>query len=148
MKDKFSDIYSEEIKERIVKASSLKNIKPVFRTIHHSRENPITKCDFYPTIMQYANNTMPPYDKQNRKTNIENFGVSVYLSKEQLIAYTNFVPSERNSEKFIAVGMISPNKGAASEADSTGHINYYLFDPINDEMNCYRDFNPILEEDE
>ena len=85
MKDKFSDIYSDEIKERILKSSTLRNLKPVFRTIRHSKEVPISKNDFLPTIMQYAKNyEMPPYDLQNRKTNIENFGKIVKINFEEI----------------------------------------------------------------
>lgn len=147
MKDKFSNIYSEEIKERILKESKLKKFKPVYRAIYHSVDSPLCKEDFYPTIMHYNNNEMPSYERQNLKTKISNFSVSVYTSRENLVQYTDFVPSERNSANFIAVGEINISRGTASDEDEEGHINYYLFKPEDDGTNCYHDFKPLIEEE-
>lgn len=144
MKEKFSDIYSDEIKDRIIKVSRPRNYKYVYRAIYHSADVPLCLSDFYPTIVQYdENHEMPGYESQNRKTKISQFSVSVYTSIDNLLAYTNFIPSERNSTTFIAKGKISDKRGTASDEDETGHIDYYLFNPLDENDNCYHDFEAI-----
>ena len=139
-KEDFSDIYSKEVIERIIS----KNPKPfyykdVYRLIKHPKNKGLNEDVFLPTIMEINGNTMPPFEKQNRKTNLGLFSVSVYDSLEHIMLYFSSITSMREplerGEYCLAKGKVHNKKGfgdkASESGDKIGHINYYLYDPIN-----------------
>ena len=131
----FCNLYSEKTKEKILTCSSQREVSPAYRLIRHSPDDPIVKEDFYPSIMERNNGVMPSYEEQDRKTKISNFGVSVFVDENALDEYVQCIPSERNIKHFVAKGSIKSTYGTASNTDERGHIDMFLFDPV--QMNCY-----------
>ena len=153
-KEEFSDLYSPtKIDEIVNQNADIYYYKDVYRMIKHSKNLPLTSNDFLPTIMEYNNFLMPPYDKQNLKTNNEQFSMSCFDTKEHLECFIESVTSIRENfytnNWYIMKGHVNKHKGFADKArengPKVGHINYYLYDPIR--KNPIEDFEMIEEED-
>lgn len=150
----FSDIYSP-IKTKEI---SEKNKEPfyyrkAYRIIKHSKDEDVTKKDFYPSIMEYNNFVMPGYDVQNRKTNLQLFGTSCYDEKNSIMSRIESITSLRedfeNKGWFLMEGSVNKNFGFADKKEESGsnkgHFVYYLFDPIDNSP--ISDFREIKEVD-
>ena len=153
-KNNFSEIYSPTKVEEIVDHN--KNVfyyKNVYRIIRHSNMIELTINDFMPTIMERNDFSMPSYEKQNLKTNNEQFSMSCFDTKSHLECYIESITSLRedfySKNWYIVKGFVSKEKGFADKVIESGpkigHINYYLFDPIS--KNPIKDFKIIKEEE-
>ena len=135
-KDLFANYFNPEKIDEIVKNTKIEcTYSEIFRFIKHSSNSPLTKQDFYPTIMEYNKPpfTMPSYEKQ-QKRDYTKFSTSCSDTIENLKALIETIPTMKNCPKScIAKGHTEKTLGFADEADANnfGHIHYYLYDPCS-----------------
>lgn len=137
-----SKICDEKIKE-IILCSEECDSRHVFRAIKHSKDCPLLKTDFYPTIVERHKNVIPDVDEQ-LNYEVKCFGVSVFDDYNQMINFIETVPALRRKTLCHAQGTLDAKKGVMGCFDSNGHFQYFLFDHENN--NPYCDFEYLREE--
>lgn len=127
LKSKFSDIYSDHIKNLIILDSTEKDVKGSIRLIEHL--GPPLSADFLPYIIQDGD-PFPSHIQQDKKTKPSSFGISFFDTVEHLVSCMKLVPATRNSSYCVSVDL-KAKYGTSSNYDQIGHMNHYLFDPYS-----------------
>ena len=133
-KSKFASYFNPVKIDEI--ASSIKkecHYKALFRFIKHSYKTPLQKEDFCPSIMEHNKPpyTMPDYEKQLIYP-YDRFSTSCCVSIEGLRSLIETIPAMRNCpNSCIAKGSTDVAFGIADKASKSGHVNYYLYDPLS-----------------
>lgn len=122
-----SGICSKKVDE-IINNSILDDGKIAVRFIKHDSSTSLGPNDFMPSFIE-RNNGVIPTDEQQSSKGIKNFGVSVFDSIENAIAFQEFVPPFRDD--YIAIGKVDALKGSVGIFDINGHYQYFLFDPFD-----------------
>ncbi len=102
------------------------NHEKVFRAVENISN--ITQKDFLPSNIQ----------NKNRKISntLSYYSVSLFCDRMSLENVISTIPSMRTKE--IARGFTSFKRGISAEANQKSHVNYYLYDYINNSP--YPDF--------
>ena len=148
----FANYFNPEKVEEIIKNTKKEcAYSEMFRFIKHSANRPLTKEDFYPTIMEYNRPpfTMPSHERQ-KKYDYTRFSTSCSDTIENLKALIETVPTMKNCpQSCIAKGHTDERLGFADEADHSnfGHIHYFLYDPCSFSEDTFDIIESVSEHD-
>lgn len=118
------------------------NYSPVYRAIENV--DSINIQDFIPTnIEEEGRNGF--FSKSENNYQRDHYSVSVYTNHNQLCKKLNSCVKLQSRFKGIAKGFTTIEKGVSTKKNKKSHVNYYLFDYINNSP--YTDFE-LLEEGE
>lgn len=102
----------------------------VFRALRHKT---VEKEDFYPTCIEQEqrNRNMNNLFRDSEELESQsNYSVSLNTSLKSLCALFKLSGFRRNHEG-VAKGFTSDKRGYSYAADKKGHVDYFLFDYIN-----------------
>lgn len=97
----------------------------VYRAV--KSESELTIDDFLPWNIEYANQEKT-FKGQFAKPN---YGMSVFTDMKSLLSKIHNIPSLRKKTKSIAIGRTSIEKGISTRENQEHHVEYYLYDYIN-----------------
>lgn len=104
----------------------------VYRALHGYN---VTKEDFYPTIIERNSKKKGKLFEPREQGD---YSVSVFRTMKAIKLLFDSSMGFRNSHKAIAKGCTTKRRGYSYEADKKGHIDYFLYDYL--ENNPYEDF--------
>lgn len=116
--------------------------RPVYRAIENV--DSINKQDFIPTNIE-EEECKGFFSKSGNNYGRDHYSVSVYTNHNQLCKKLNSCVKLQSRFKGIAIGFTTIEKGVSTKKNKKSHVNYYLFDYINNSP--YTDFE-LLEEGE
>ena len=100
----------------------------VYRAFRHSK---VEKEDFFPTIVERANeNKQKLFNVIVKQPTQSQYSVSLYTSSKQL-KHLFMIPGFRKRHEAIAKGFTTIHRGCSYEANENGHVDYFLFDYID-----------------
>lgn len=138
-----SSICDKKVNEIVDIAVDADN-RSAFRIIKRDNVVSLLEKDFYPSIMEYNGYVMPTLDKQENK-DVKQFGVSVFDTRDNLLNFKETVIPLRKYN-VIAKGVVDKNKGCVGLFEKSGHYQYFLYDPVDN--NPISDFEIYKEGDE
>ena len=112
----------------------------VFRALHHKT---VEKEDFYPTIIEQRKNGLFRGHGSEKPESQSSYSVSLNISLDFIRALFKLQGFRKNHEG-IAEGSTSVKRGYSYAANEKGHVDYFLFDYINN--NPCDDFQLVEEE--
>lgn len=102
--------------------------KVVFRLLPEKNEHAISYCDFLPTFLS---------TNKYQSGDVGSYGMSVYSSEEHIINAVKTIRPLQKKYHSLAKGVINNARECYDDETPKGHINCFLFDPINN--------NPVLD---
>lgn len=100
----------------------------VFRALRHKT---VEKEDFYPTFIEQGNRNKNKLFRDSEKPESQSdYSVSLNTSLASLCALFKLSGFRKNHEG-VAKGFTSDKRGYSYAADKKGHVDYFLFDYIN-----------------
>ena len=100
-----------------------------YNTVYRATQNVIELAieDFLPWNIEHKNQMKTFKNQFNRNQ----YGMSVFTNLESLISMIQMLPSLKMKTRTISVGHTSLERGISTKEDKKHHVEYYLYDYIN-----------------